>query len=571
MKGTRAGLIAVALVAIGLAAFLSQRGDGDGSSAPSPTVTVPTVSGTTPVAADAIRLVFAFSPEKEDMLTELFRRFNAEGVEVEGRPVVVEGQKWSSGDAEARIAAGRFKPQIWSPSSSLWGRLLNFEADRPYVARDNPSLVRTPLVIAMWEPLARALGYPRRPIGFAKILELARERRGWAAYGKPTYGAFKLGHTNPDFSTSGLSFVAAQYYTAAGKREGLTVADVDRPAIRAKVRKIQASIVHYGDTTLFFADQLKANGPGYASAVAMEEATLLDYNKTRPKGSLKLVAIYPSDGTFVSDNPVLLLDAPWVSAAQRAAGRRLATWLGQRIDAPLAARYGFRPGDPKVRALAPITRANGADPAQPARVLSLPEPRVLAKIRSAWREDRKPANVMLVVDVSGSMLEDDKIGQAKVGLQGFLRALSPRDRVGLTTFSDEITRVVPVAPFGRNRERLRSTVDELVAEGDTALYNGTDAGWRAIDALGDDSRINAVVVLSDGQDTASSLRLDAVLRTLRSRSSGEGRQIRIFTIAYGRDATRDVLQSIADASGGKAYVGDPDEIEAVYRQISSFF
>src|SRR5262249_49655622 len=225
----------------------------------------------------------------------------------------------SSGDAETKIARGTFKPIAWSPSSSLWGRLLNFQADQPYVAKENPSLVRTPLVIAMWQAEAEALGWPRKQTSWAQILKLATSGAGWAQFGLPTYGQFRLGHTNPDFSTSGLSAVAAQYYAVTGKREGLTTEDVSRPEGRDAVRKIQQSVVRYGDTTLFFADQLKAHGPAYASAVAMEEVTLLDYNRTRPKGSERLVAEYPSDGTFYSDDPYLTLHAPWVTPQQRAA------------------------------------------------------------------------------------------------------------------------------------------------------------------------------------------------------------------------------------------------------------
>ena len=48
-------------------------------------------------------------------------------------------------------------------------------------------------------------------------------------------------------------------------------------------------------------------------------------------------------------------------------------------------------------------------------MLSLPEPRVLAKIKAAWRADRKPANVMMVFDNSASMGEENKIDQAKEG------------------------------------------------------------------------------------------------------------------------------------------------------------
>ena len=60
--------------------------------------------------------------------------------------------------------------------------------------------------------------------------------------------------------------------------------------------------MHYGDTTLFIAEKMRKHGLGYASAVAMEEITLLDFNRTAEAGE-RLVAIYPEEGTFFSDNP----------------------------------------------------------------------------------------------------------------------------------------------------------------------------------------------------------------------------------------------------------------------------
>ena len=69
----------------------------------------------------------------------------------------------------------------------------------------------------------------------------------------------------------------------------------------------------------------------------------------------------------------------------------------------MAARGGFRPADLEAEPVAPITAENGVDPKQPERELGLPEPRVLALLKRTWREDRKPANVLLVLDTSGSM------------------------------------------------------------------------------------------------------------------------------------------------------------------------
>ena len=95
----------------------------------------------------------------------------------------------NSGDAESAIARGRLQPEVWSPAGSFWGRLLNLRADKPYVAQDNPSIVRTPLVIAMWEPMAQALGYPRKAVAFEDIVRLATDRAGGRPPASPPSGA----------------------------------------------------------------------------------------------------------------------------------------------------------------------------------------------------------------------------------------------------------------------------------------------------------------------------------------------------------------------------------------------
>lgn len=125
------------------------------------------------------------SPEKERLLAPLVDEINDGGVEAAGRPVRVEMEVVSSGEATDRIVAGEIEPTIWSPASSLWGRLLNDRADRSLAPDESPSLVKTPLAIAMPEPFARALGWPEAPIGWSTLIAEARSERGWAAYGHP--------------------------------------------------------------------------------------------------------------------------------------------------------------------------------------------------------------------------------------------------------------------------------------------------------------------------------------------------------------------------------------------------
>jgi Ca-activated chloride channel family protein len=566
MKRGQLLLALLAAVAVGAVAWLAGGGGekekparkaGGGSDAP--------------VAANAIRVSFAYSPEKEILLLPLIKAFNRERHEADGRTVVVQGLNTSSGDAEHRIAKGTFKPVAWSPASSLWGRLLNFEADQPYTAEAAPSIVRTPLVIAMWEPMARALGYPRKKLGFADVLKLATSGKGWADFGHPEFGAFKLVHTSPDFSTAGLSFVVAEYYAALGKKEGLTEQDIAGTAARKRVRDIERSIVHYGDTTLFISGQLKKDGQGYASAAAMEETTLLAFNRTRGDRD-KLVAIYPEEGTFDSDSPFFTLKAPWVSAAQAAGAKAFQEYLAKAITPQVAAKSGFRPADRETAPVAPITAAYGADPKQPERVLALPEPRVLAAIKEAWHRDRKPANILLVLDTSGSMNNEDRLKQAKAGLEVFFRGVEPQDSVGLTIFSDKIQPLIAPAPLSKNRAELRDRVRKLVADGGTVWLDATAEAFDAVRAQKATDRINAVVLLTDGDDTDSQLTVDEVVEHLEGQGDSAN-HVRVFTIAYSSGATgaRDQLKKIAAASGGRDYEGKTENIESVYLQISSFF
>src|SRR4051794_39475509 len=526
----------------------------------------PKTRSTASAPKNAVRVSFAYSPEKEKLLLPLIVGFNRSQ-----RKVFVEGVNAASGDAEARIAKGTFKPVAWSPASSLWGRLLNFEADTPYTPEDAPSIVRTPLVIAMWEPMARVLGWPKKHLGFADILKLATSGKGWAAYGKPEFGAFKLVHTNPDFSTAGLSATVAEYFAALGKKEGLTEKDITNPKARSQVRDIERSIVHYGDTTLFIEDQLKQEGPGYASAVAMEEVTLLDFNKTRGDRD-KLVAIYPSEGTFDSDSPFFTLDAPWVSSAQKGGAADFQKYLASKITPQLAARYGFRPSDRAKAPAPPITTGNGADPKQPSRVLAPPEPRVLAAIKKAWRRDRKPANILLVLDTSGSMNDEQRLARAKAGLDVFFRNVEPQDAVGLTTFNDSVHPLVAPAPLSKNAAELRARVRDLIADGGTSFYDATTEAFDTVRAQKANDRINAVVLLTDGEDTDSQQTADDVIAHLRGQGDSPN-QVRVFTIAYssGASGSRDQLKQIAAASGGLDYEGKTENIESVYRSISSFF
>jgi Ca-activated chloride channel family protein len=318
---------------------------------------------------------------------------------------------------------------------------------------------------------------------------------------------------------------------------------------------------------------MRKRGPGYASAVAMEETTLLSFNRERG-GQPPLVAIYPRDGTFYSDNPYIVLDADWVTPEQRRGADALQRYLSNALTPEVAAKQGFRPADVGTPPVAPIEEANGVDPAQPEHVLTVPSSRVLARLKQSWREDRKPANVMLVLDVSGSMSEDRRLASAKEGVRAFLGQAARADRIGLMRFSDkdEIRTIVPLGTGREHRKELEAAVGGLIALGGTAFYDAVSRAFGRMQRIENDgARINAVVLLTDGNDQSSDLQLADVVEQVEQ---GDAEYpVRVFTIAYSPEASgaRQALKDIAEVSGGGFYLGDTGDIETVYRKIGSYF
>jgi Ca-activated chloride channel family protein len=122
------------------------------------------------------------------------------------------------------------------------------------------------------------------------------------------------------------------------------------------------------------------------------------------------------------------------------------------------------------------------------------------------------------------------------------------------------------------REQLTRTVDSLFAQNGTKLYDSIDSGYQHLLKLkqdGGNGRILSIVVLTDGDDTESSMQLDQLMQ--RIQFDGETRTIHVFTIAYGRDARKDILKRISDATQANSYAGTPQNIVGVFKDISTFF
>ena len=178
----------------------------------------------------------------------------------------------------------------------------------------------------------------------------------------------------------------------------------------------------------------------------------------------------------------------------------------------------------------------------------------------------------MVFDVSGSMNEEGRLDAARRGLVEFTKEFGDRDSIGLVTFNDQVNApLVPIGPGRSTLPKIRQIAPNLIADGGTAIYDATVVGAEQVAARLDSERINAVVLMTDGEDTDSQRTLEQALGAVRG-TGDSARRVRVFPIAYsaGAEGAEENLQAIADASGGKLYSGDTDDIVTVFRSVASF-
>lgn len=561
-------LIAV-LLALALLACRDQASDAQGNPSDATPQTAP---------ADALVLPMIYGSEKQAWIEAVTKDFNAQNQKsTTGKSIRVEAVPLGSTEALERILDGSRRPVIWSPASRLLLPVANKRWAQTHAGAkltgDSPPLVLSPVVIAMWKPMAQALGWPQKPLGWSDIAALARNGKSWKDFGHPEWGAFQFGHTHPDFSNSGISSILSTVYAASGKTEDLSLADVNKPAAAQVMADVERNVIHYGESTGFFAKQMFTRGPAYLSAAVLYENLVVEsYDRTKyPDMPFPVVAIYPKDGTFFAAHPFAVLNAPWVTDEARAAAETYRTFLMSEVQQRKALEFGFRPAGANVFTGAPIDAAHGVNPKEPRVLLQAPNADVIEATRALWGRTKKRVEVEVVLDTSGSMKDENRLGQAKAALSRFISRLDDEDYLGVTTFSSTAVQLTEVSKLGPKRKAVQERLNGLFPNGGTRLIDTVLEAYGQVQARPSGQRIRAVVVLTDGTDNGSSAPAETLLERLKA--DDEGRAVKVFTIAYGTgtDVNVDFLKNVAQASGAKSYSSDPTRIDQVYRDIATFF
>ncbi|MDE3101129.1 MAG: type II secretion system F family protein [Chloroflexota bacterium] len=172
--------------------------------------------------------------------------------------------------------------------------------------------------------------------------------------------------------------------------------------------------------------------------------------------------------------------------------------------------------------------------------------------------EARPVDVVLVLDRSGSMA-GTPLADATRAVGSFLARLGPRDRSALVGLS---TRAEAVRALTTDRASVAAAATRLSASGDTALYDAVALAARQLDEGGRAQARQAILVLTDGHDTASATS-PADLQPLVAHRA-------VHVVALGAAPDLDALKRLAAASSGGTVVRAPTsaQLDAIYASLA---
>ncbi|MEV6175548.1 von Willebrand factor type A domain-containing protein [Streptomyces sp. NPDC051954] len=180
-------------------------------------------------------------------------------------------------------------------------------------------------------------------------------------------------------------------------------------------------------------------------------------------------------------------------------------------------------------------------------------------------DERRPAALTFVIDISGSMAEPGRLDLAKDSLGVMTDQLRDDDSVAIVTFSDEAEKVLPMTRLDGNRDEVHDAIDGLEPTESTNLGAGIETGYETAEEGLREGATNRVVLISDALANTGDTDADTILERISSERREHG--ITLFGVGVGSDYGDALMEQLADKGDGHTvYVSDQEDARKVFVQ-----
>jgi ABC-type Fe3+ transport system substrate-binding protein len=295
-----------------------------------------------------VRIGIAYGTEKKRWLEWAVEEF---AKAPEGKSIEVDLIPMGSLEGAKAILSGDKRINVWCPASAMYKDVFvqdwqTNHASDPIIRSENLAL--TPMVFVMWDERYQAFIKKYKVLSFKTISEALKEKGGWDAIaGKPEWGLFKFGHTDPSQSNSGLMTLVLMAYDYHDKCNNLTLKDILSVPFQDWMQQLESGVSGLIHSTGTMMKDMVLRGPSTYDALMVYESVAIDYLKNAEGRWGKLRVVYPTRNAW-NDNPYYIINAPWSTEEQRKAAN---TFLEFLLSEPIQKQslvHGFRPGNPAV-------------------------------------------------------------------------------------------------------------------------------------------------------------------------------------------------------------------------------
>ncbi len=180
--------------------------------------------------------------------------------------------------------------------------------------------------------------------------------------------------------------------------------------------------------------------------------------------------------------------------------------------------------------------------------------------REIAAENRKDANLIFVIDVSGSMDRENRLGLVKRSLRLLVDELRPTDDVGIVVYGSQ-ARIILEPTSAEDYQTILAAIDRLRPDGSTNAEEGLRLGYQMAAQAYRPGAINRVILLSDGVANVGRTGPGSILQVIHDQVA---QGVTLSTVGVGMGNYNDVLmEQLADnGNGNYAYV---DTIEEAHR------